>query len=112
LIIAVLERHGTFSVRRVPVVLPYNHTKLMYNAAMSPLASMAGLDNGELSTIAKARTLFFVLLREHYCISSGVAAPSARIGPFHPDTVERLLLLPLVVPLLALPFSSTLRGSY
>jgi 2-dehydropantoate 2-reductase len=36
----------------------------------------------------------------------------ARIGPFHPDTVYRLLRAPLVARLLAFPFSRTLRGTY
>jgi 2-dehydropantoate 2-reductase len=111
-IIAALELHGSFSVQRVPEVLPYKNAKLMYNAAISPLASMAGLDNGELLTIPKARGLFFALLRENYQILKEVEAPLARIGPFHPDTVDRILRFPLVARALAFSFSRTLRGSY
>ncbi len=111
-LIDVLDEHGSFTVRRVPEVLPYKNTKLMYNAAISPLASMAGLDNGQLLTITKARTLFFELIRENYRILKGANAPLARIGPFHPDTVYRLLRAPLVARLLAFPFSRTLRGTY
>jgi 2-dehydropantoate 2-reductase len=111
-LIGVLARHGSFSVRRVPEVLPYKYAKIMYNAAISPLASVAGLDNGELLTIARARGLFFALLRENYRILTGAGVPLARIGPFHPDTVDRLLRVPLVPRLLAFPFARTLRGSY
>ncbi len=107
-----LARNGRFRVVRVPEVLPYKNSKLMYNAAISPIAAVAGLDNGELLTIATARKLFFGLLRENYRILKGAGAPLERVGPFHPDTVNRLLRLPLVARLLAIPFSTTLRGSY
>jgi 2-dehydropantoate 2-reductase len=111
-LIDALEHHASFTVRRVPDVLPYKYTKLMYNAAISPIAAVAGLDNGQLLTIAKARTLFFGLLRENYRILKRAGAPLERIGPFHPDTVYRLLRLPLVARMLAIPFSRTLRGTY
>jgi 2-dehydropantoate 2-reductase len=111
-LIDVLEAHGAFTVRRVPEVLPYKNTKLMYNAAISPLASMAGLDNGELLTIAPARRLFFALIRENYRILKSCDAPLARIGPFHPDTVDRLLRLPLLARMVAIPFARSLHGSY
>jgi 2-dehydropantoate 2-reductase len=96
----------------VPEVLPYKNSKLLYNAAISPIAAVAGLDNGELLTIAKARRLFFGLLRENYRILKDAGAPLERVGPFHPDTVNRLLRLPLVARILAIPFSRTLRGTY
>ena len=111
-LVDVLERHGSFRVRRVPEVLPYKNTKLMYNAAISPIAALAGLDNGQLLTITKARRLFFGLLRENYQILIAAGAPLEKIGPFHPDTVNRLLRVPLVARLLAIPFSRTLRGTY
>jgi 2-dehydropantoate 2-reductase len=84
----------------------------MYNAAISPIAAVAGLDNGQLLTIPIARALFFGLLRENYEILKSAGAPLARIGPFHPDTVDRLLRLPLVARFLAIPFARTLRGTY
>jgi 2-dehydropantoate 2-reductase len=111
-LVAVLEDHGSFTVRRVPEVLPYKYTKLMYNAAISPIAAVAGLDNGQLLTIGTARILFFGLLRENYCILRGAGAPLERIGPFHPDTVNRLLRRPLAARLMAIPFARTLRGTY
>jgi 2-dehydropantoate 2-reductase len=111
-LIGTFERHGGFTVRRVAEVLPFKYTKLMYNAAISPIAAIGGLDNGQLLTISRARTLFFGLLRENYRILKRAGAPLERIGPFHPDTVYRLLRLPLVVRMLAIPFSRTLRGTY
>jgi ketopantoate reductase len=44
-LIGLLERHGSFTVVRVPEVLPYKYTKLMYNAAISPIAAVAGFDD-------------------------------------------------------------------
>jgi 2-dehydropantoate 2-reductase len=111
-IIDVLDRLGNFAVRTVPEVLPYKNTKLMYNAAISPIAAVAGLDNGQLLTMAGARRLFFGLIRENYRILKNAAAPLERIGPFHPDTVDILLRVPLIARLLAVPFSRTLRGTY
>jgi 2-dehydropantoate 2-reductase len=111
-LIGVLEKHGKFAVRHVPDVLPYKNTKLLYNAAISPIAAVAGLDNGELLTIPKARKLFFGLIAENYRILKSTASPLAKIGPFHPDSVAVLLRLPLVAWLLAIPFSRTLRGTY
>ena len=107
-----LERQGCFEVRRVPEVLPFKNTKLMYNAAISPIAAVAGLDNGLLLTVSRARTLFFGLLRENYSILKRAGAPLEKIGPFHPDTVDQLLRLPLLARLLAIPFARTLRGTY
>jgi 2-dehydropantoate 2-reductase len=111
-LVDVLEGHGCFTVRRVPEILPYKYTKLMYNAAISPIAAVAGLDNGQLLTITIARKLFFGLLRENYRILRGARASLERIGPFHPDTVDRLLRLPLVARFMAIPFARTLRGTY
>jgi 2-dehydropantoate 2-reductase len=111
-LIDALERHGSFHLRRVPEVLPFKNTKLMYNAAISPIAAVAGLDNGQLLTVARARKLFFGLLRENYNILKRAGAPLEKIGPFHPDTVDRLLRLPLLARLLAILFARTLRGTY
>jgi 2-dehydropantoate 2-reductase len=96
----------------VPDILPYKHTKLMYNAAIGPLAAALGLDNGQLLSVLPARRLFFALLRENYAILRGARAPLARIGPFHPDTVERILATGLVARALSWAFYPTLRGTY
>jgi 2-dehydropantoate 2-reductase len=111
-LIGLLTRYGEFTVRRAAEVLPYKYSKLMYNAAISPVAAIGGLDNGQLLGFARARTLFFGLLRENYRILKDAGAPLERIGPFHPDTVDRLLRLPLIARLLAIPFARTLRGTY
>lgn len=111
-IVDILERHGCFTVVRVPDVLPFKHAKLMYNAAISPLAAVAGLDNGQLLTIARARALFFALLRENYGILHRAGIALGKVGPFHPDTVDRILRVPMVARAMALPFSRTLRNTY
>src|SRR5947209_174499 len=68
LLVSLLRRRAPFRVKVVPDILPYKYTKLMYNAAISPLAAAAGLDNGELLRVPAARRLFFTLLSENYRI--------------------------------------------
>ena len=72
-----LEHTGLFRVARVADILPYKYTKLMYNAAISPLAAAAGLDNGQLLRLPRARRLFFDLLRENYdlVVIEGAGSP-------------------------------------
>jgi 2-dehydropantoate 2-reductase len=111
-VIQVLERHGSFRVKRVPDVLPYKYAKVMYNAAISPLAAVAGLDNGQLLTIRKARRLFFEILLENYGILKGARIPLGTVGPFHPDTVSRILRWPMIARVMAWPFSLSLRNTY
>jgi 2-dehydropantoate 2-reductase len=111
-VIQLLERHGSFRVKRVPDVLPYKYAKVMYSAAISPLAAVAGLDNGQLLTIGKARRLFFQLLRENYSILKAAGVPLGVVGPFHPDTVDRILRWPVVARVMAWPFSVSLRNTY
>jgi hypothetical protein len=83
-----------------------------YNAAISPLAAAAGLDNGQLLFVPKARRLFFALLQENYAILEGACLSLAKIGPFHPDTVQFILRHRLLANSLAWAFYPTLRGSY
>ncbi len=111
-LVQLLERRGSFRVKRVPDVLPYKYTKVMYNAAISPLAAAAGLDNGQLLTIRKARKLFFQILRENYGILKAAGVPLGIVGPFHPDTVDRILRVPVVARVMAWPFSLSLRNTY
>src|SRR5262249_52743741 len=61
-IIARLRQAGLFRVQPVPCILPFKYTKLLYNAAISPLAAAAGIDNGQLLAVPQARRLFFQLL--------------------------------------------------
>jgi len=110
--LAKMLRGAPFGVRIVDDILPFKYTKLMYNAAISPLAAAAGLDNGQLLSVATARRLFFALLQENYAILSGAGIALERIGPFHPRTVQRILRRRLVANLAAVFFYPSLRGSY
>ncbi|HEY1378674.1 MAG TPA: ketopantoate reductase C-terminal domain-containing protein, partial [Gemmataceae bacterium] len=107
-----LRRAGLFRVELVPDVRPYKHTKLMYNAAISPLAAAAGLDNGQLLSVPPARRLFFRLLRENHAILAGAGLPLGKVGPFHPATVMTILRRPTVANAFAWAFYPSLRGSY
>jgi 2-dehydropantoate 2-reductase len=107
-----LRRHAPFRVEVVPDILPYKYTKLMYNAAISPLAAAAGLDNGQLLSLPLARRLFFDLLTENYAILSGAGVRLGKVGPLHPHTVARILRRPVVAHSLAWAFYPTLRKTY
>lgn len=109
---ASLVKGGLFPVEAVADVRPYKAAKLMYNAAISPLAAAAGVDNGELLTDRLAKRLFFGLLQENYAILRQAGIPLARIGPFHPRTVSRILRTPGLPALMAIFFRPSLRGTY
>jgi 2-dehydropantoate 2-reductase len=111
-VISLLRGTSLFRVTAVPDILPYKYAKLMYNAAISPLAACAGLDNGQLLAVPGARRLFFALLQENYAILHGAGIPLGKIGPFHPATVARILRRPLVARSLAWAFYPTLRKTY
>ncbi|HEV2946753.1 MAG TPA: ketopantoate reductase C-terminal domain-containing protein [Gemmataceae bacterium] len=96
----------------VPNILPFKYTKLMYNAAISPLAASAGIDNGQLLRLSAARHLFFELLLENYTILHDANICLGKIGPFHPDRVAGILRRPAIARALAWAFYPTLRGSY
>jgi 2-dehydropantoate 2-reductase len=99
-------------VEVVPDILPYKYTKLMYNAAISPLAAAAGLDNGQLLSQRPARRLFFALLQENYAILCDAGVPLGKVGLFHPHTVHRILRRSALANLLAWAFYPSLRRSY
>jgi len=109
---SLLRRHAPFRTEVVSDILPYKYTKLMYNAAISPLAAAAGLDNGDLLRLPRARQLFFDLLRENYAILRGAGVPLGKVGPLHPDSVARILSRPFVANSLAWAFYPTLRKTY
>ncbi|MCP5274119.1 MAG: ketopantoate reductase family protein [Burkholderiales bacterium] len=109
---AALGSARLFTVECVEDIRPYKATKLMYNAAISPLAAMAGVDNGELLSDQLAKALFFALLLENYAILRHARIPLARIGPFHPDTVSLILRTPGLPALMAMFFRPSLRGTY
>jgi 2-dehydropantoate 2-reductase len=106
------EKTRLFRVELVPDILPYKRTKLMYNAAIGPLAATGGLDNGELLALPRIRRLFFDLLRENYTILRRAEPPLARIGPFHPDTVNWILRRPWLANALSWAFYPSLRRTY
>lgn len=107
-----LARGGLFEVELVDDVRPYKASKLMYNAAISPLAACAGVDNAALLTERLAKRLFFALLLENHSILRHAGLPLARIGPFHPDVVVRILRTPALPELMAMFFRPSLRDTY
>ena len=107
-----IGRSGLFPVHVVDDVRPFKAAKLMYNAAISPLAASAGVDNAALLTDPLANRLFFALLLENHAILRHTRTPLARIGPFHPHVVARILRTPLLPHLMAHLFRPSLRGTY
>jgi 2-dehydropantoate 2-reductase len=111
-VLAARLRHAPFRTVEVEDILPYKYTKLMYNAAVSPLAAAAGLDNGGLLSRRRLRGLFFALLRENHAVLSGAGVALAKIGPFAPATVAAILRRPWLAHSLAWAFYPSLRGTY
>ena len=101
-----------FRVKVVPHIEPYKYAKLMYNAAISPLAAAAGLDNGALLSVPEARALFFALLQENYRILRAANVELGKVGPFHPRTVAWILRRKWLAGLMARFFEPSLRGTY
>ncbi|MFL5330203.1 MAG: ketopantoate reductase family protein [Gemmataceae bacterium] len=93
-------------------IRPFKYAKLMYNAAISPLAAAAGMDNGKLLSIPQARRLFFAMLRENFDILTGAGIALGKVGPFHPRTVNWILQRHWLAGLLARAFEPGLRGTY
>ena len=109
---ATLNNNPLFAVVRVNNVLPYKATKLMYNAAISPLAASAGVDNSVLLSDKMAKKYFFKLILENYAILKNANKEMAKIGPFHPDVVSRILKTPGLPEIMAQFFKPSLRGTY
>jgi 2-dehydropantoate 2-reductase len=101
-----------FHVELVADILPFKHSKLMYNAAIGPLAAALGVENGALLSVPKARKLFFGLLRENFNILDGAGLSLGTIGPFHPRTVDWILRKTPVAWALSWVFYPTLKGTY
>lgn len=101
-----------FRVRHVPRIEPFKYAKLMYNAAISPLAAAAGIDNGQLLSVPAARRLFFALLQENYRILAAAGVELGKVGPFHPRTVAWILRRKWLAGLMAKAFEPSLRGTY
>ena len=107
-----LAQGQLFPVENVTNILPFKATKLMYNAAISPLAASAGVDNAQLLIDPLAQKMFFALLRENYSILKNAGLEMQTIGPFHPDTVMRILRTPLLPKIMGVFFRPSLRGTY
>ena len=106
------QRGGREPIELVERIEPYKSAKVMYNAAISPLAAAAGVDNGQLLGDPLAQRLFFALLQENYAILRRRAVSLARIGPFSPSVVNRILRLPGLARMLARLFRPGLEGTY
>jgi 2-dehydropantoate 2-reductase len=107
-----LSRSDLFRTVEVPAIGPIKHAKLMYNAAISPLAAAAGIDNGKLLSVPAARHLFFALLQENYRVLTAAGAELGKVGPFHPRTVAWILRRRWLAGLMAKLFEPSLRGTY
>ena len=101
-----------FRLIEVPRIDPIKHAKLMYNAAISPLAAAAGIDNGKLLSLPEARPLFFALLQENHRILAAAGIELGKVGPFHPSTVAWILRRKWLAGLMAKFFEPSLRGTY
>lgn len=109
---AALRMSKLFRVVEVPAIEPYKYTKLMYNAAISPLAAAAGIDNGKLLSVPETRRLFFAFILENYGILSGAGIALGKVGPFHPSTVAAILKRRWIGRLMGWAFEPSLRGTY
>lgn len=105
-------KQGDFDSHLVGWSLPYKNTKLMYNAAISPLTSAGGLENASLLKPGKLRTLFFKFLLENHSILKASKQPLGIIGPFHPDKVAWLLSHQWLGESLAPFFRPSLKKTY
>jgi ketopantoate reductase len=101
-----------FRLVEIPDIAPVKHAKLMYNAAISPLAAAAGIDNGQLLSVPAARALFFALLQENYRILTAAGVELGKVGPFHPSTVAWILRRRWLAGLMAKFFEPSLHGTY
>jgi 2-dehydropantoate 2-reductase len=110
--LAALLRRAPFRVIVVEDVLPYRHTKLLYNAALCPLAAAGGLDNGDVLALPRVRELFFALLRENQAILTRAGLALGKVGPLAPASVARILARPWLARPLAWLFARRLRGTY
>lgn len=107
-----LRKPRLFRVVEVEAIEPFKYTKLMYNAAISPLAAAAGIDNGKLLSVPETRRLFFAFLLENYRILREAGIELGKVGPFHPSTVATILKRRWVARLMAWAFEPSLRGTY
>ena len=93
-------------------ILKYKSTKLLYNCAISPLASGCGVDNGQLLANPQLLQLFLGLLRENLGILHHAKMELGKVGPFAPKTVVAILRRPWVTKMLAGWFKKSLDNTY
>jgi 2-dehydropantoate 2-reductase len=105
------RRGGWNQVTTLALICSYKSAKLMYNAAISPLAAAADIDNEELLSDPLAQRLFCFGPRDLCDFASQWRAVAAD-GPFQPAVVDRILSVPGVARILADLFRSGLRGTY
>lgn len=110
--LAGLLRRAPFAVTLVEDIRPVKHAKLMYNAALCPLAAAGGLDNAQLLLRPRVRELFFDLLRENHAILTHAGVELGQVGPIPTRTVAQILSRPWLARPLAWLFAATLRGTY
>jgi 2-dehydropantoate 2-reductase len=107
-----LKTSRLFRVVRVAGIEPYKFAKLMYNAAISPVAAAAGVDNGQLLGVPALRRLFFALLSENARILRAAGVRLGRVGPISPYAAAWILQRPWLANRLARVFEPSLRGTY
>jgi 2-dehydropantoate 2-reductase len=107
-----LASASLFRVVTVQDINPIKYTKLMYNAAISPLAAAAGIDNGQLLSVPAARKLFFTLIQENYRVLNAAGISLGKVGPFRPATVAWILRRRWLARVMAKFFEPSLRGTY
>ncbi len=111
-LVAALRRSGHLRVRWRDDIRPIQATKLWYNAAIAPLATLAGVDNAALLEHPALRRLFVALLQESYRILRQAGVPLGWLGPLPPSLVACVLRCRPLVALLAPVFARSLRGTY
>ena len=111
-LVMALRRSRLVPVRWVKDIRPIQATKLWYNAAIAPLATLAGTDNAALLEQPLLRQLFLALLEENYRILRAAGVPLGWLGPFPPGVVARLLGQQTLLNWLSRWFARTLRGTY
>ncbi len=107
-----LRRNSLFRLRLVKDIAPLKATKLLYNAAISPLAAPAGLDNAALLSHPPARRLFFALLAENDRILRAAGVRLGWLGPLPPRGVTWVLRRRWLAERLARWLEPSLRGTY
>jgi 2-dehydropantoate 2-reductase len=111
-LVTALRRSGHLHVRWKDNIRPIQAAKLWYNAAIAPLATLAGVDNAALLEHPALRRLFIALLRENYRILCQAGVRLGWLGPLPPPLVARVLRCRPLVALLAPFFARSLRGTY